>query len=96
EERDFLRTYVTGKLGRPSFTERRNGDCIFYDAERARCAIYPLRPAQCALFPFWHSVTESAAAWGWHARRCPGMNRGRLYAAEEIREFLRQNPFDDL
>jgi Fe-S-cluster containining protein len=96
EEGDFLKTYVTSKWGRPSFVERRNGDCIFYDAEKARCAIYPLRPAQCAFFPFWYSVTKSAAVWRWHAKQCPGMDRGRLYTALEIREFLRQNPFEDL
>jgi Fe-S-cluster containining protein len=93
EKQEFRRRCVTLKWGRPSFAERPNGDCVFYDAEKARCKIYPLRPAQCSLFPFWLSVMESKTDWDREARRCPGMNGGRLYSAEEIREFLAQDPF---
>ncbi|MDR1377863.1 MAG: YkgJ family cysteine cluster protein [Synergistaceae bacterium] len=95
-EDEFLKTYVTGKWGRPSFVERRNGDCVFYNAERSRCAIYSIRPAQCALFPFWPSVLESGAEWHWHTKNCPGMDRGHLYNSEEVRELLKRSPFQDL
>jgi Fe-S-cluster containining protein len=95
-EDEFLKAYVTNKCGRPSFIERQNGDCIFYDAEKACCAIYPIRPAQCALFPFWLSVLESESMWSWHAKHCPGMNKGPLHTAEKIRELLRRSPFQDL
>jgi Fe-S-cluster containining protein len=102
--RDFLgigedalrQIYVTRKWGKPSFVERRNGDCVFYDAESAKCSIYFLRPAQCSLFPFWPSVMESREEWERQARQCPGMNKGRLYAAEEIQKLLKQSPFEDL
>ncbi|MDR1979110.1 MAG: YkgJ family cysteine cluster protein [Synergistaceae bacterium] len=96
DEAAFRRTYVTGKWGRPSFVERRNGDCVFYDPESAKCSIYPLRPAQCSLFPFWFSVMESREEWDRQARQCPGMNEGRLRTAGEIRKLLEQNPFRDL
>jgi Fe-S-cluster containining protein len=96
EKQEFRRRCVTLKWGRPSFVERPNGDCVFYDAEKARCKIYPLRPAQCALFPFWPSVMDSKADWDREARHCPGMNEGRLRPAEEIRALLLQNPFEDL
>lgn len=93
---EFDRVYVTRKWGRPSFKERRGGDCIFYLPEKSGCAVYPLRPAQCALFPFWPSVMESKSEWDFQARRCPGMNDGPLHTAEEIQALLDQSPFGDL
>lgn len=96
EPQEFERLYVTRRWGRPSFRERHNGDCVFYDAETARCRVYPVRPSQCSLFPFWPSVMESEAEWNRQARCCPGMNDGILHAAEEIRELLERSPFGDL
>lgn len=95
DEDAFRRAYVTYKWGNPSFIERRNGDCIFYDAASLKCSIYPLRPAQCWLFPFWLSVMESRTEWNRQAKHCPGMNEGRLYEPEEIRKFLAQDPFEE-
>ena len=95
-EGEFREKYVTLKWGPPSFIERQNGDCVFYDPREAKCAIYPLRPAQCSLFPFWPSVMETQELWDEHAKRCPGMNDGRLYTAVEIRKFLDSSPFEDL
>lgn len=92
----FVRIYVTGRWGRPSFIERRNGDCVFYDSERSRCSVYALRPKQCSLFPFWHSVMVSRKEWNVQARHCPGMNQGQMHTAEEIETLLSATPFDDL
>ena len=95
-EKEFHEKYVTLKWGAPSFVERRNGDCVFYDPQEAKCVIYPLRPDQCSLFPFWPSLMESKELWDEQAKRCPGMNGGRLYTAEEIREFLDRCPYENL
>jgi len=95
-EAEFSRGYVTLRWGAPSFIERRNGDCVFYDAENAKCAIYPIRPSQCSLFPFWISVMESKEEWDKQAKRCPGMDVGRLYVADEIQEFLAQDSFESM
>jgi Fe-S-cluster containining protein len=92
----FFASSVISLEGRPSIRERRNGECIFLDPEKQRCQIYPVRPAQCALFPFWPSVLASPERWAIHARKCPGMNRGRLYQEEEILALLRKSPFRDL
>lgn len=67
----------------------RNYDCIFQDIKTRRCKIYPVRPKQCAQFPFWKSMLENKAEWDFYARRCPGMNHGRLYSKEEIEELSR-------
>ncbi|NLL36026.1 MAG: YkgJ family cysteine cluster protein [Fretibacterium sp.] len=96
EEPEFTRRFVTSRWEKPSFKERHNGDCIFYRTEDARCSIYPVRPAQCSLFPFWPSLLSSRVLWSLHALRCPGMNAGRFFEAEEIQELLSQCPFDDL
>jgi len=95
-EAEFRRDYVTLRWRRPSFVERSNGDCVFYDAADSKCSIYPIRPLQCELFPFWASVMESKEEWDRQARRCPGMNDGRFYAAEEIQKLLTLDPFGDL
>jgi Fe-S-cluster containining protein len=95
-ETEFRRDYVTLKWGNPSFTERQNGDCVFYDAAEAKCSIYTIRPLQCELFPFWVSVMDSREEWDKEARRCPGMNSGRFYTADEIRACLAQDMFGDL
>jgi len=95
-ETEFRRNYVTYIWGRPSFVERQNGDCVFYDASCSKCVIYPIRPLQCVLFPFWISVMESKEKWDKEARRCPGMNDGCLHAAKEIQTLLSQDPFGDL
>jgi hypothetical protein len=39
---------------------------------------------------------ESKEEWDGRAQRCPGMNDGRFYAAEEIQKLLTLNPFEDL
>jgi hypothetical protein len=37
---------------------------------------------------------ESREEWDRQAKQCPGMDDGRLYGTEEIREFLEQDPFE--
>lgn len=86
--RSELQRKVTLQWGPPSFRERPNGDCIFYDAETSRCSIYPVRPSQCRSFPFWPEVLESPASWEAYAARCPGMNEGPLLSPAEITEWV--------
>ena len=81
--------------GRWSLRERRNlrgeYECILLRTEqdgRRVCGAYSARPSQCRTFPFWSGNLESKAAWDEIARRCPGMNQGRHFSAEEI-ESLR-------
>jgi len=68
-------------------------DCIFLtdgkDGGRG-CAIYPVRPNQCRTWPFWKENLASPDHWNFAAVKCPGINRGRLYTAEEIEKLLHQ------
>jgi uncharacterized protein len=61
-------------------------DCIFLaDIGKIRgCRIYDCRPNQCRTWPFWDINLISPDAWNIAAKRCPGINRGRLYTFEEI------------
>jgi hypothetical protein len=79
---EFMERFVRRVLGDYSLIELANGDCIFWTPEG--CRIYPVRPTQCRTFPFWREYVRTAKAWEDAARRCRGVNRGRLYSPSEI------------
>lgn len=79
---DFITQYVREALGDLSLVELPNGDCIFWSPEG--CRIYPVRPVQCCTFPFWNEHVHLPRGWTRAATRCPGVDTGRLYTAEEI------------
>lgn len=72
-------------------------DCIFLRAMPAEpgpdgkphvkriCDIYPVRPLQCRTFPFWEGPLDSRKDWDRTGMtRCPGINIGRKWTAQEI------------
>ena len=79
-----------GRRGR-TLREKANGDCVFYDRERA-APIYPVRPRQCRTWPFWESNVETPRGLGADRRVCPGAGQGELISAEEITRRLEGNP----
>ncbi len=69
-------------------------DCCFL-APRSEtgakgCSIYPVRPAQCRTWPFWPSNIDSPDSWAFAGTRCPGINRGKLFIAEEVARRARR------
>ena len=84
-DRDEFRAVYTRALrgGEVSLVEKRNNDCVFWD-RNAGCSVYAARPRQCRAWPFWQAVVHSPDTWKEEARGCPGMNQGRLHAAERI------------
>lgn len=72
--------------GEISLIEKPNKDCIFFDKEQG-CTVYADRPRQCRTWPFWRSNVYSPDSWKRGGKRCPGMNRGRLYTADFIKEM---------
>ncbi len=75
--------------GRVSLTERKNGDCTFFDSESRRCTIYSARPAQCRTWPFWNSNLESPEAWKMMQQSCPGAGHGQLVPLKVIERQAR-------
>jgi len=74
-------------------------DCIFLQDKSGlrTCMIYPVRPNQCRNWPFWPNNLENPNAWNQAAKKCPGINRGKLYSCEEIEQIKKnkkwwQNP----
>ncbi|MHC4395374.1 MAG: YkgJ family cysteine cluster protein [Planctomycetota bacterium] len=61
-------------------------DCIFLQeiSGKKGCVIYSVRPSQCRLWPFWSENLKSSNTWNKAAQKCPGINRGRLYTADQI------------
>lgn len=78
-----------------NYTFRENGwtvlrmdepSCPFL--EGLRCSVYEARPIQCRTFPFWHEFLESRDSWLALKDFCPGIDRGRRFSLEYIREQL--------
>jgi Fe-S-cluster containining protein len=86
-EADFRKRYarLVGR-GAISLVEKKNKDCIFFDAA-AGCTMYADRPRQCQTWPFWRANINSAERWQRGAARCPGMNQGELHSSERIKQL---------
>ena len=64
-----------------------NLDCMFL--KNKQCSVYEARPAQCRTWPFWPEVM-SAKAWKKDVLEfCPGVGRGKLYSAGEIKKLMK-------
>lgn len=91
---EFERLYLRRVGSRYSLKEKINYDCVFLerDGSLGRCKIYPVRPQQCRTWPFWHCNLRDPDSWAEAGSRCPGINRGRLYSAEEIEGIRNSSP----
>lgn len=86
----FTRKYCT-KLG-PAYHLKEDParpECMFLE-KKNRCSVYEARPVQCRTWPWWPE-TMGAKAWKKEvAGYCPGVGKGPLRSADEIREQLQQ------
>ncbi len=75
-------------------TKKENYDCIFLErtATTVKCKIYPVRPKQCRTWPFWKMNIGTPDDWLEANKRCPGINRGRLYSSDEIDKIAESSP----
>lgn len=79
--------------GRLTLIEQANNDCIFLidnpnPPGHRMCPVYQVRPLQCRTWPFWPGNLASPKAWNAAAKRCPGVNRGKLFPLEEIQQRM--------
>ena len=64
-------------------------DCAFLqkiDGQK-RCTIYSVRPSQCRNWPFWLGNLTKPSDWNLAARKCPGLNRGKLHNFKTIEKI---------
>ena len=65
-----------------------NPDCLFLKGHR--CGVYEARPEQCRTWPFWPEVMN-AKTWKKEVMSfCPGIGKGRIVPAQEIKRQLAQ------
>lgn len=98
----FLRRYAHSVNGNPTLNENRTPDgrydCVFLRRDptgKALCGIYPVRPRQCRTWPFWPELLKSPAAWDRARGKCPGMDKGKFFPADQIRIIRDSNYQDD-
>ncbi|MBT3251175.1 MAG: YkgJ family cysteine cluster protein [Candidatus Marinimicrobia bacterium] len=82
----FIKTYCRTVKGKPVLKSNKT-HCIFLNDKR--CKIYPVRPDQCRTFPFWGEILKSKSRWDYVGETCEGINQGKLYTFEEIRNAMK-------
>lgn len=79
---------IAGKRSDFDFAATRNNRCGV-DGSKG-CAIYNVRPMQCRSWPFWPSNLQGPDDWNTAAKKCPGINKGKLYTYDEIQKIIKQ------
>lgn len=82
---EYMRPWLDSYTARDDFPD---GHCIFFDKG---CTVYEVRPSQCRDFPFWRCNLYSKNAWDETAQKCPGMNQGQHWTAEEIASIAKKS-----
>lgn len=89
---DFIAKYTHMLPEGRSLTEHpgpRGLDCVFLDRTtvpgKAICGVYHHRPSQCRTWPYWTSIIKTAQSWDRARAICPGINKGELTTADEIK-----------
>lgn len=88
----FTKRFVRRVGLKQSLVEYSDGDCIFLEPETRRCLVYEARPIQCRTWPFWDGNLTTTEDWDETSRFCPGCNRGRVYALDDIELRRQQRP----
>jgi len=85
--RRFTEQYCTKHNGYFCLREEsKRSNCMFL--LNNKCSVYRARPVQCRTWPFWPEVM-GAKAWAKEvAAFCPGVGKGKIIPANEIRKQL--------
>lgn len=63
-------------------------ECLFL--KKNRCTVYSARPTQCKTWPFWPE-NMNAKSWNKEVKSfCPGVGKGPIVPASQIREALNE------
>lgn len=69
-------------------------DCGFLEGKR--CGVYNARPTQCRTWPFWPENLNPRVWREEVASFCPGIGKGRLYTADEIKQIIKDGHAESL
>lgn len=84
----FTRRYCKNTDGHFHLRDH-TGPCQFLKGKG--CSVYEARPTQCRTWPFWPE-NMNARTWNNEVKKyCPGVGKGRLYSAVEIKKLLKQD-----
>lgn len=83
---EFTRKYCGKTDGVFHLKDGKGPDCIFL--KNNKCSVYEGRPDQCRTWPFWPEVMNAKTWKKEVATFCPGVGKGRVYTAEEIRTAM--------
>lgn len=89
---DFLRRHCEMTDG---YVHLKNPDRDCEFLKDKRCGVYEGRPEQCRTWPFWPE-NMNARAWKRDVVSfCPGIGKGRLHSAQEIKALMARDPIDE-
>ena len=81
----FRKKYTMRAYGKNRLHDQDSGACIFLN-ENMKCTVYEARPKQCRTYPFWTELLCSNISWEWEGLKCPGIGKGELIPAEDIKK----------
>lgn len=82
----FTKQYCDQRDGVWKLKDAETADCTFLRDHR--CSVYKARPTQCRTWPFWPEILN-AKTWNGEVKKgCPGVGKGRVWSAKEVREQL--------
>lgn len=80
----FRKRYLRRAFGKYVLQDGAGDACIFLN-EKLQCSVYEARPEQCRAYPFWPQVLQDRLSWDWESLKCPGIGKGQIIPAEEIK-----------
>lgn len=86
-ENEFLQHFTRIVDNQLCLVDGEDEHCVFL--ENHKCNIYEVRPNQCRTYPFWLENFKSKSRLLSAKDECPGIGKGRIYAAEEVEAILK-------
>jgi Fe-S-cluster containining protein len=88
----FRRRYLVRlQNGHNGIKLNQDGRCPFL-LQGGGCRVYRARPIQCRTYPFWPEIIASKRDWDSEAKRCEGINNGKIWPTDEIDRLLALDP----
>lgn len=84
----FTKKFCIKEEGLFRLKDGTQGRCLFLKGKA--CQVYEGRPTQCRTWPFWPEVMNAKTWQREVAQFCPGVGKGPIHSAEDIRKVLQE------